>query len=98
MDFSEDCINLEDVMVIEDERKIKSDQYTNKTDTHQFLDAQSCHRYVNTVVYNVYTISAGNKIKRMCSNEHALELHVWLTKCSYKSDVITKQNEKNRFY
>ena len=50
------------------------------------------------MVYNVYTISGGNKIKRMCSNEHAFELHVWLTKYSYKNDVITKENEKNTFY
>ena len=82
MDFSEERINFLDVIVIKNGNQLKTDLYTKKADSHQFLHAQSCQR-------NVYkkSIRYGQaiRIKRICSHEDTLavgleQLQGWLTK------------------
>ena len=56
MDFSEERINFLDVIVIKNGKQLKTDLYTKKTDTHQFLHVQSCHRYI--YIKNLYLMDS----------------------------------------
>ena len=73
MDFSEERINFLDVIVIKNGNQFKTDLYTKKTDTHQFLHAQSCHRYVykKSIPYG-----QARRIKRICSDEDKLAVRL----------------------
>ena len=66
MEFSKEQINFVDVSVYQKDGALQTDLYCKLTDTHQFLDFRSCHRFVykKSIPYE-----QAIQMKIICSNE-----------------------------
>ena len=87
-----------DVQVILKEGKITTDLYTKPTDTHQYLNWNSCHpRHTKTVI--PYSLSL--RPRRICSSDElfktrARELHNNLLERGYRDTLIRDSINKAR--
>ena len=87
-----------DVQVILKEGKITTDLYTKPTDTHQYLNWNSCHpRHTKTAI--PYSLSL--RLRRICSSDElfetrAGELHNILLERGYRDTLIRDSINKAR--
>ena len=96
MEFSKKQINFLDVNISQKEGSLETDLYCKSTDTHQFLQFRSCHRYVYKK-----SIPCGQAIqlKRICSNEGKLsskpkDLGHWFCSKGYKKETVHSEIQK----
>ena len=96
MGYSTTETNFLGVTVTKVCNKLETDLYCKPNDTHQHLQAQSCHR-------NVYKVSIAwgqfVRFKRICSIEEKLNnrlelLKQWLVKRGCKEDHVDSENER----
>ena len=90
MDHSTTEINFLGVTVTKVGNKLETDLYCKPTDTHLYLHAQSCHRYVNkgSIAYRQVV-----KFKIICSTKEKLSNHLEQSKqClvyrGYREDCV----------
>ena len=103
MEYSQKQINFLDVLKSENDKEgsLITSLFTKSTDTHQYLNATSCHRsvYKKSIPYG-----QSIQIKRICSNEtdaneddfqrKLLDLESWLTNRRYESEIIRPEIQK----
>ena len=66
MEKSYDKFNFLDVVVYKENKHLATDLYTKDTDTHQYLQANSCHR---SCIKRAIPYGQAIRIKRICSDE-----------------------------
>ena len=98
MEYSQKQINFLDVLKSENDKEgsLITSLFTKSTDTHQYLNATSCHRsvYKKPIPY-----SQSIQMKRICSNEDdfqrkLLDLESWLTNRRHESEIIRPEIQK----
>ena len=92
-DYSTEQINFLDVNVRRVGNKLATDLYVKPTDTHQFLDATSCHpgHCKTSIPY-----SQALRINRICSetadfDKRCNELETWLIKRGYSERLVRRK-------
>ena len=98
MDYSTTEINFLGVTVTKVRNKLETDLYCKPTDTHLYLHAQSCHRYVNkgSIAYRQVV-----KFKIICSTKEKLNNHLeqskqWLVNGGYREDRVFSEIERTK--
>ena len=92
-DYSETSINFLDVKVSRKGSRLATDLYVKPTDTHQYLDATSCHpNHCKTSI----PFSQALRLNRICSEPKDFdvrcnELESWLIKRGYDQNFIRKK-------
>ena len=96
--YSRKSINFLDVQVILEDGKFRTDLYVKPTDTHQYLDASSCHVFHSkrSIPY-----SQALCLNRICSDQKDFdkrcnELEGWLLKRGYSEKLVREQVLKGR--
>ena len=91
--YSSNKINFLDVEVIRKEGTLLTDLYVKPTDTHQYLDASSCHpaHCINSIPY-----SQALRLNRICSegsffDRRCNELESWLLKRGYNDKSVRRK-------
>ena len=89
-EYSDTTINFLDVKVYRKGNRLATDLYVKPTDTHQYLDASSCH-----VTHSKTSIpySQALRLNRICSEPHEFdlrcnELETWLIKRGYDQKLV----------
>lgn len=95
---SRERIDFLDVEIIKRGNKLSTDLYTKPTDTHQYLEASSCHVY-----HSKKSIPYGQalRLNRICSEQSSFDkrcnqLESWLINRGYKEDLVREQVLKAR--
>ena len=96
--YSKEKVEFLDVQVIAENGKLVTDLYVKETDTHQYLEASSCHPYhcKRAIPY-----SQALRLNRICSESSRFdmrcnELESWLSKRGYKEKMVREQVLKAR--
>ncbi|XP_057296197.1 uncharacterized protein LOC130625148 [Hydractinia symbiolongicarpus] len=91
--FSRDSVNFLDVKVIRKDNHLITDLYVKPTDTHQYLQASSCHvpHSIRGIAY-----SQALQLNRICSegeffDKRCNELESWLQDRGHRSKMVRKQ-------
>ncbi|XP_057308454.1 uncharacterized protein LOC130646297 [Hydractinia symbiolongicarpus] len=91
--FSRDSVNFLDVKVIRKDNHLITDLYVKPTDTHQYLQASSCHvpHSIRGIAY-----SQALRLNRICSegeffDKRCNELESWLQNRGHSSKMVRKQ-------
>ena len=89
-DYSYDSINFLDVKVSRNGKRLVTDLYVKPTDTHQYLDASSCHpvHCKTSIPY-----SQALRLNRICSEPSSFdlrcnELEAWLIERGYDERLV----------
>ena len=96
MDYSYETINFLDVQVSKRNSTLETDLYCTNTNTHQYLHAKSCHRYI----YKKYIpFGQAVRLRRIISedvmlDERLKELETWFTNRGYNSENIKPEIER----
>ena len=97
-EYSREKINFLDVQIIKQGQKLVTDLYIKPTDTHQYLDASSCHPFhcKRSIPY-----SQALRLNRICSETEFLdsrcnELESWLIDRGYSKHLVRQQILKAR--
>ena len=90
---SRDSVSYLDVLVSRNGRALETDLYYKSTDTHQYLQRSSCHRWH---VKSAIPYGQAFSIRRICSGEKKFrkrseELVSWLVDRGYKEDFVREQ-------
>ena len=98
IEYSQKQINFSGVLISknDNESSLVTSLFTKSTDSHQYLQATSCHRsiYKKSIPYG-----QAIRMKFICSNEvdlqwKLLDLESWLTERGYKSEIIQPEIQK----
>ena len=97
-EYSRDKVNFLDVQVIRKDNKLITDLYVKPTDTHQYLDASSCHVYHSK---KSIPFSQALRLNRICSepsffDKRCNQLESWLKERGYSDKLIRQQVLKAR--
>ena len=99
-DYSSEKVNFLDAQVIRKGNQLITDLYVKPTDTHQYLDASSCHVYHSkrSIPY-----SQALRLNRICSDGSFLDkrcndLESWLKVRGYKDKMVRGQILKARHF
>ena len=97
-DFSYDRVNFLDVQVIKQGDKLVTDLFVKPTDTHQYLQASSCHVYHSK---RAIPYSQALRLNRICSDISFLDhrcnqLESWLKQRGYNDKLVRDQIVKAR--
>ena len=97
-DYSYDKVNFLDVQVIKQGKNLVTDLFVKSTDTHQYLQASSCHVYHSkrSIPY-----SQALRLNRICSEISFLDhrcnqLESWLKQRGYNDKLVRDQIIKAR--
>ena len=92
-DFSKLSVNFLDVEVIKVHNKLVTDLFVKPTDTHQYLEASSCH-----VFHSKHAIpySQALRLNRICSepsffDQRCNQLEKWLLDREYSDKLVRGQ-------
>ena len=92
-DYSHTNVNFLDVQVIRSENKLVTDLFIKPTDTHQYLDASSCHVYhcKSSIPY-----SQALRLNRICSegkffDNRCNQLESWLMERGYNAKLVRRK-------
>jgi len=91
--YSAETVEFLDVQVIVEGGKLATDLFVKETDTHQYLEASSCHPYhcMKAIPY-----SQAMRLNRICSDsgkfdQRCNELEQWLARRGYKESLVRSQ-------
>ena len=92
-DYSTDKINFLDVEVIRRGDTLLTDLYVKQTDTHQYLDASSCHP---NHCKNSIPFSQALRLNRICSeqkfyDQRCNDLETWLLSRGYDEKLVRRK-------
>ena len=97
-EYSSKSVNFLDVQVIRVKDKLVTDLYVKPTDTHQYLDASSCHVFHSK---RAIPYSQALRLNRICSepsffDQRCDQLALWLKKRGYSDKLIRQEILKAR--
>ena len=97
-EYSYEKINFLDVTVLKHNNKLLTDLYVKPTDTHQYLEASSCHVYH---VKKSVPYSQALRLNRICSeniffDRRCNQLEQWLHERGYNKKLVRKEILKAR--
>ena len=97
-EYSKESINFLDVQLTHKEGQLSTDLYVKPTDTHQYLEASSCHVFhaKKSIPY-----SQALRLNRICSNPLSFDkrcdqLESWLFERGYSKKLVRDQILKAR--
>ena len=97
-EYSPISVNFLDVQIIRVNDKLVTDLYVKPTDTHQYLDASSCHAFHSK---KAIPYSQALRLNRICSEKSFFDhrcdqLALWLKKRGYSDKLVHQEILKAR--